>query len=51
MRDNPNITTNELHLILCISETAVEKNLSYLKDNGYIERVGSKKSGYWKVLD
>lgn len=22
-----------------------------LKENGYIERVGSNKAGYWKVLD
>jgi len=51
MRDNPNITTAELHNILGVSETAVEKNISFLRDNGYIiERVGSKKTGYWKVL-
>lgn len=51
MRDNPNITTAELHQILGVSETAVENNITFLKGNGYIERVGSKKSGYWKVLD
>ena len=51
MRDNPNITTSELHQILGISETAVEKNLTFLKENGYVERVGSKKNGYWKVLE
>ena len=48
MRDNPNITTAELHNILGVSETA--ENISFLRDNGYIERVGSKKAGYWKVL-
>ena len=51
MRDNPNITTSELHQILEISETAVENNLTFLKENGYVERVGSKKTGYWKVLE
>ena len=51
MRDNPNITTNELHHILGISETAVENNFTFLKKNGYVERVGSKKTGYWKVLE
>ena len=49
MRDNPNITTSELHQILGVSETAVENNLTFLKENGYVERVGSKKTGYWKV--
>ena len=43
MRDNPNIITSELHQILGISETAVENNLTFLKENGYVERVGSKK--------
>ena len=51
MRDNPNITTGELHQILGISKTAVENNLTFLKENGYVERVGSKKTGYWIVLE
>ena len=50
MRDNPNITSRELQQILGISGTAVENNLTFLKENGYIERLGSKKTGYWKVL-
>ena len=50
MRDNPNVTAKELHNMLEISETAVDNNISFLKSNGYIERVGSKKKGYWKVL-
>ena len=51
MRDNPNITTSELHQILGISETAVENNLTFLKENGYVQRVGSRKTGYRKVLE
>ena len=51
MRDNPNITTSELHRILGVSETEVENNLIFLKENGYVKRVGSKKTGYWKVLE
>jgi predicted HTH transcriptional regulator len=27
----------------------IENNLSQLKDKGVITRVGSKKTGYWKV--
>ena len=50
MRDNPNVTTAELHKMLGISETAVENNITFLKANGYVERVGAKKNGYWKVL-
>jgi len=51
MRDNPNITTAELHRIIGVSETAIEKNITVLKENGYVERIGSRKSGYWKVKD
>lgn len=50
MRDNPNITTAELHNILGISETAVDNNISFLRENGYIERIGANKNGYWKIL-
>lgn len=50
MRDNPNITAAQLHRILGISETAVDNNISFLRKNGYIERVGSKKAGFWKVI-
>ena len=48
--NNPNVTTVQLANILCISETAVENNLKYLKDNGYIKRNGSNKTGYWEVI-
>ncbi len=49
MRNNPNITKAELSRILGISTTAIDNNISFLKKNGYIERVGSNKTGYWKV--
>ena len=50
MRDNSNITTAELHNILSVSETAVENNITLLRENGYAERVSSRKAEYWKVL-
>ena len=50
-RENAIVATIPLHQILGISETAVENNLTFLKENGSVERVGSKKTGYWKVLE
>lgn len=50
IKDNPNITIAELHQILGISETAISNNIMFLKKYGYIERVGSRKAGYWKIL-
>ena len=49
IRNNPNITKEQLSMIIGISTTAIDKNLEYLKAHNYIERVGSKKTGYWKV--
>ena len=51
MRNNPNITKVELSRILGISTTAIDNNISFLKKNGYIERIGSNKAGYWNVND
>lgn len=51
IRNNPNVTSQQLANLLKISLTSVDKNIKYLKDNGYIERVGNKRTGYWKVID
>ena len=50
MRHNPNITKKELAVLIGISETAIDNNIKYLKLNGYIERIGPNKDGWWKVL-
>lgn len=50
MRNNPNITQQQLTVILHIGITAVQNNISFLKKYGYVERIGSKKGGYWKVI-
>ncbi len=49
MRNNPNITQIQLAQIIGISRTAIQNNISYLKENGYIERIGSPQTGYWQV--
>ena len=51
MRNNPNITKQQLSTLLGISTTAIDKNINYLKLNNYIKRIGENKNGYWKVLD
>ena len=50
MRHNPNITKAELVILLGLSNTAVDNNIRYLRENGYIIRVGENKNGYLKVL-
>ena len=43
IRNNPNITKEQLSIIIGISTTAIDKNLNYLKEQNNIEIVGSKK--------
>lgn len=47
MRNNPNITQEELVKIIGIKSTAIEDNIKFLKENEYIKRKGSNKTGYW----
>lgn len=49
IRSNPNVTQTQLSIIVGVGLTAVEKNIRFLKENGYIERIGANKTGYWKV--
>ena len=43
------ITIREMSQKINISETAVQNNIKKLKNSGILERVGSDKTGYWKV--
>jgi ATP-dependent DNA helicase RecG len=45
-----NFTIQELSLKTGFSTRTIEKTLSSLKNNGYIERTGSNKKGFWKIL-
>jgi len=48
--NNPYSTINKISQKIGISSTAVENNLRKLKEKRYIERVGSDKGGYWKII-
>lgn len=50
IRNNPNITKARIMEKLEVGKTTVDTGISVLKKFGYIERVGSNKSGYWKIL-
>ena len=50
IRDNPSITINQFSIVLGLSEPGIKKNLKQLKELGYIQRIGSNKTGYWEVI-
>ena len=51
IRNNPNLTQTQLMDILNLSRAAIQKNIAWLKSNGYLERIGSNKLGYWHVIE
>ena len=51
IKQNPYVTKHELSEIIGISTTAIDNNIAYLRNNGFIERVGKTKGGYWKVIE
>jgi len=49
MHKNNVVTIKELEGTIGISDTAIENNIDYLKNNGFIERVGGDKGGRWLI--
>ena len=49
IQKNPHATKRQISEVLDISQISVARATKKLKDIGIIERIGSTKSGYWKV--
>ena len=50
LKKEPNIKQKQMSKKLHVSEITIKRNIKELKEKGYIERIGSKKTGYWKVI-
>ena len=50
LKEHSRLTNTEIAKILNKSERTISRLLSTLKNKKLIERVGSNKTGYWKVL-
>lgn len=50
IRNNPNITKPRLAVQIGVGKTTIDNGIAALKKYGFIERIGSNKSGYWNVL-
>ena len=48
--NTPNITKNNLQMVTSIEKGTIDRTIKALKEKEVIERVGSNKNGYWKVL-
>lgn len=47
--NNPNVTIDEFAMLTKKHRATIIRALNKLKEKGLIERVGSDKSGYWKI--
>lgn len=50
MKENPSITRKEISEKLGLSESAVQRRITYLTNNEMLSRIGGRYSGVWKVL-
>jgi predicted HTH transcriptional regulator len=50
MKQDKHVTAKEMSERLGISLSTVRRKIKELRDTGKIERIGSDKSGYWKLL-
>jgi len=44
------ITANEIGKRLKMSLSTVRRKIKELRNNGKIERIGSDKTGYWRII-
>jgi predicted HTH transcriptional regulator len=51
IEENPKIRLDELVAATGISKRSVSREMKKLQEDGVIERIGSPRSGYWKILN
>ena len=50
LKEKPQSTIEQLVSALNIPERTIYRDIEWLRENGYLERLGSKKSGSWHVI-
>ena len=50
LKQDGNYTREDLSLLMSKSERTIQRYFTELREKGFIERVGSDKTGYWKIL-
>jgi predicted HTH transcriptional regulator len=51
MKHDNKITANEMSERLKMSLSTVRRKIKELRNNGKIERIGSDKTGYWRITE
>ncbi|MDP3912175.1 MAG: winged helix-turn-helix transcriptional regulator [Bacteroidota bacterium] len=50
INENNSITISELAKMIGLTTRAIEKQIDKLQKENKIERIGSRKSGHWRIL-
>ncbi len=50
IQDNPSCTAADISTALMIPKRTIDRDIAWLKENGYLIRSGSKKNGAWNVV-
>lgn len=48
--ENPNVTLDALAERVGITVRSIQRNITGLREKGILERVGSRKAGYWEIV-
>ena len=48
---NKQVSKQELAKNICVSTTAIDKNILQLKKKGLLKRIGPAKGGYWEIIN
>ena len=51
IQNNPNITKPQIAQLVGVGKTTVDNAIAVLKQKGYIKRSGSRKTGFWEILN
>jgi len=51
LKQNPNANYSELAVKTAFSTATIKRHIQVLKNRGIIERIGSDKTGYWKIIE
>ena len=50
IKENPSTSKKEMSEAIGIRPSSIDKNITTLKEKGYLKRVGPAKGGHWEII-
>jgi len=51
IKNNPSISKKEMSETIGIRPSSIDKNITTLKEKGYLKRIGPAKGGHWEIIN